>query len=211
MAKISNPKSSATHRATSSDFWFHSALQIVMRVEWPTLKLQKLMQLHFFVLANFVLAPTNQFSTRSCVNETISNFVWFSRSTKPWLDIRLRKRSRMNSVATSRTASWRFSVVLTTKLSSFLISWWNQWRELVSHQTEIAQFKWNFLIWHIWFSGTNDRQLIRLVVTRCEIDMVEIKEAFERLFNESLRDCIKGDTSGDYKHALYVLIGEKKS
>lgn len=56
--------------------------------------------------------------------------------------------------------------------------------------------------------GTNDRQLIRLIVTRCEIDMTEIKEAFQRLFNESLKDCIKGDTSGDYKHALYALIGE---
>jgi len=59
--------------------------------------------------------------------------------------------------------------------------------------------------------GTNDRQLIRLVVTRCEIDMTEIKAAFERLFGESLKECIKGDTSGDYKHALYVLIGENKS
>lgn len=59
--------------------------------------------------------------------------------------------------------------------------------------------------------GTNDRQLIRLVVTRCEIDMTEIKEAFQRLFNESLKDCIKGDTSGDYKHALYALIGENRS
>jgi annexin A7/11 len=41
--------------------------------------------------------------------------------------------------------------------------------------------------------------------------MVEIKEAFQNLFNESLRDCIKGDTSGDYKKCLYALIGEKKS
>lgn len=59
--------------------------------------------------------------------------------------------------------------------------------------------------------GTNDRQLVRLVVTRCEIDMVEIKEAFERIFNESLKSMIKGDTSGSYKHALYALIGEQRS
>lgn len=58
--------------------------------------------------------------------------------------------------------------------------------------------------------GTNDRQLIRLVVTRCEIDMTEIKEAFERLFGESLKACIRGDTSGDYKHGLYALIGENR-
>ncbi|KAL7028246.1 hypothetical protein ACKWTF_005774 [Chironomus riparius] len=59
--------------------------------------------------------------------------------------------------------------------------------------------------------GTNDRQLVRLVVTRCEIDMTEIKEAFERLFGESLKTMIKGDTSGAYKYALYALIGEQRS
>lgn len=59
--------------------------------------------------------------------------------------------------------------------------------------------------------GTNDRQLIRLIVTRCEIDMTEIKGAFERIFKETLKSFIKGDTSGDYKHAIYVLIGENKS
>ncbi|CAO1417273.1 unnamed protein product [Diamesa hyperborea] len=59
--------------------------------------------------------------------------------------------------------------------------------------------------------GTNDRQLIRLIVTRCEIDMTEIKAAFERIFTESLKSFIKGDSSGDYKHALYALIGENRS
>uniref|UniRef100_U5EWZ9 Annexin n=1 Tax=Corethrella appendiculata TaxID=1370023 RepID=U5EWZ9_9DIPT len=59
--------------------------------------------------------------------------------------------------------------------------------------------------------GTNDRQLIRLIVTRCEIDMRDIKDAFQRLYGDSLRNWIKGDTSGHYKHALYVLIGEEKS
>ncbi|GAB0087118.1 Annexin [Sergentomyia squamirostris] len=59
--------------------------------------------------------------------------------------------------------------------------------------------------------GTNDRQLIRLLVTRCEIDLADIKTTFERLYGKSLRSWIKGDTSGHYKHALYVLIGEEKS
>lgn len=59
--------------------------------------------------------------------------------------------------------------------------------------------------------GTNDQKLIRLIVTRCEIDMVEIKAAFNRLFGKSLKDFIKSDCSGDYKHALYALIGEKRS
>lgn len=39
--------------------------------------------------------------------------------------------------------------------------------------------------------GTNDAQLIRLVVTRCEIDMVEIKEAFQRKYGKTLKSFIK--------------------
>lgn len=59
--------------------------------------------------------------------------------------------------------------------------------------------------------GTNDSSLIRLVVTRCEIDMVDIKEEFQRYYGKSLKSFIKGDTSGHYKHALYALIGENRS
>jgi len=40
--------------------------------------------------------------------------------------------------------------------------------------------------------------------------MTEIKATFERLFGESLRSFISGDTSGDYKYALYALIGEQR-
>ncbi|KAH8287611.1 hypothetical protein KR054_010750, partial [Drosophila jambulina] len=59
--------------------------------------------------------------------------------------------------------------------------------------------------------GTNDAQLIRVIITRCEIDMIEIKAAFERLYGKSLKSWIKGDTSGHYKHALYALVGEQRS
>ncbi|XP_055845783.1 annexin B11 isoform X1 [Episyrphus balteatus] len=59
--------------------------------------------------------------------------------------------------------------------------------------------------------GTNDKQLIRVIITRCEIDMQDIKAAFEGLYGKSLKSWIKGDTSGHYKHALYALIGEQRS
>lgn len=39
--------------------------------------------------------------------------------------------------------------------------------------------------------GTNDRQLIRLVVARCEVDMMEIKREYQNLYGESLADAIK--------------------
>ncbi|XP_073831772.1 annexin B11 [Musca autumnalis] len=59
--------------------------------------------------------------------------------------------------------------------------------------------------------GTNDKQLIRVIITRCEIDMADIKAAFERMYGKSLKSWIKGDTSGHYKHALYALVGEQRS
>lgn len=59
--------------------------------------------------------------------------------------------------------------------------------------------------------GTTDSQLIRIIVTRSEIDLADIKQVFEQVFNDSLRNWIKGDTSGHYKHALYALINEERS
>jgi annexin A7/11 len=59
--------------------------------------------------------------------------------------------------------------------------------------------------------GTNDNSLIRLVVTRSEIDLEDIKEAFLRKYGKTLKSFIKGDTSGHYKHALYALTGENRS
>lgn len=58
--------------------------------------------------------------------------------------------------------------------------------------------------------GTNDRSLIRLCVTRCEIDMMDIKDEFQRHYGKSLKSFIKGDTSGHYKHALFALCGESR-
>jgi len=55
-------------------------------------------------------------------------------------------------------------------------------------------------------AGTDDPKLIRLIVSRCEIDMENIKEEYEKLYKESLEKAIKGDTSGDYKRTLLTLI-----
>lgn len=38
--------------------------------------------------------------------------------------------------------------------------------------------------------GTEDRDLIRLVATRSEIDMGEIKDAFAEQYGETLAECI---------------------
>ena len=40
-------------------------------------------------------------------------------------------------------------------------------------------------------AGTNDDQLIRCVVSRCEVDMVEIKQAFQSRYGKSLKSFIE--------------------
>ncbi|XP_041485259.1 annexin-B12-like isoform X2 [Lytechinus variegatus] len=55
--------------------------------------------------------------------------------------------------------------------------------------------------------GTDDDTLMRVIISRVEIDMVEIKQEFQKAYNQSLGRFIKGDTSGDYRKILLALIG----
>jgi len=57
-------------------------------------------------------------------------------------------------------------------------------------------------------AGTNDRDLIRLVVTRSELDLGSIKDTYARMYGKSLESDIKSDTSGDYKKMLVALCEE---
>nr|QLK97565.1 annexin [Heterodera glycines] len=54
--------------------------------------------------------------------------------------------------------------------------------------------------------GTRDSDLIRLVISRSEIDLADIKHAFHTLHKKSLEEAIKGDTSGAYRDALLALV-----
>ncbi|KAM6940513.1 annexin A5b [Xenentodon cancila] len=56
-------------------------------------------------------------------------------------------------------------------------------------------------------AGTDDDTLIRGMVTRSEVDMLDIRSEFRRMFARSLHSMIKGDTSGDYRKALLLLCG----
>ncbi|KAK3586058.1 hypothetical protein CHS0354_033180 [Potamilus streckersoni] len=55
--------------------------------------------------------------------------------------------------------------------------------------------------------GTRDVDLIRAIITRSEIDMVQIKKAFLGLTNQTLWKWLEGDCSGDYKRLLQAVVG----
>ncbi|KAM4707744.1 annexin A5 [Discoglossus pictus] len=54
-------------------------------------------------------------------------------------------------------------------------------------------------------AGTDDCTMIRVMVSRSEIDMLDIRQEFRKSFGKSLYQMIKGDTSGDYRNTLLML------
>jgi annexin D len=58
--------------------------------------------------------------------------------------------------------------------------------------------------------GTSDSTLIRVVVTRAEIDMQFIKAEYHRMYKRSLADTIHAQTSGNYRTFLLSLVGRDR-
>uniref|UniRef100_A0A3Q1CST2 Annexin n=1 Tax=Amphiprion ocellaris TaxID=80972 RepID=A0A3Q1CST2_AMPOC len=56
-------------------------------------------------------------------------------------------------------------------------------------------------------AGTKDRTLIRIMVSRSEVDMLDIRQEYVKNYGKSLYTHISGDTSGDYKKLLLKLCG----
>ncbi|CAJ0938914.1 unnamed protein product, partial [Mesorhabditis belari] len=54
--------------------------------------------------------------------------------------------------------------------------------------------------------GTRDNDLIRVLVTRSEVDLRVIKDEYKELYGKTLEDHIKGDTSGLYKDCLLKIV-----
>ncbi|CAG0888112.1 unnamed protein product, partial [Darwinula stevensoni] len=55
--------------------------------------------------------------------------------------------------------------------------------------------------------GTKDNVVIRVLVTRSEIDLEDIKQRYVAMYKCSLVDAIRKDTSGDYEKVLVRLLG----
>jgi annexin A7/11 len=54
--------------------------------------------------------------------------------------------------------------------------------------------------------GTKDHILIRVLVTRSEIDMPQIKQYYKQLFGKDMVTDVKNDISGDYQKLMVGLI-----
>ena len=55
-------------------------------------------------------------------------------------------------------------------------------------------------------AGTKDKKLMRILITRDEIDMPQIRAAYQKLYGRDMVGDIRSDTSGDYKAILHELV-----
>ncbi|XP_046581199.1 annexin B9-like [Haliotis rubra] len=54
--------------------------------------------------------------------------------------------------------------------------------------------------------GTSDTDLIRVIVSRSEVDLEEVKEAYQDMYETSLSEAVASECGGDYKKMLVNLI-----
>ncbi|KAH9780532.1 Annexin [Citrus sinensis] len=57
--------------------------------------------------------------------------------------------------------------------------------------------------------GTDDTTLVRVIVTRTEIDMQYIKAEYSKKYKKTLTDAVHSETSGNYRTFLLSLLGPK--
>ncbi|XP_007941602.1 annexin A13 [Orycteropus afer afer] len=55
-------------------------------------------------------------------------------------------------------------------------------------------------------AGTDEETLIRVIVTRAEVDLQRIKAKFQEKYQKSLSDMVRSDTSGDFQKLLVALL-----
>ncbi|KAF6733687.1 Annexin A3 [Oryzias melastigma] len=55
--------------------------------------------------------------------------------------------------------------------------------------------------------GTHESTLTRIMVTRSEIDLLDIRAEFKKLYNHSLQSALQSEVSGDYGDCLKAICG----
>ncbi|XP_058267423.1 annexin A3b [Hemibagrus wyckioides] len=58
-------------------------------------------------------------------------------------------------------------------------------------------------------AGTNEAMLTRIMVSRSEIDLMDIKAEYKKMYSRSLYSDIKSDTTGDYEKTLLGICGSQ--
>lgn len=76
---------------------------------------------------------------------------------------------------------------------------------MVEHAVNRPKFYSEALYHSMVGAGTHDFLLMRVIILRSEIDLLDIKEVYDKE-HKSLVDAIKGDTSGDYEKLLLTLL-----
>ncbi|CAK9296932.1 unnamed protein product [Gordionus sp. m RMFG-2023] len=60
--------------------------------------------------------------------------------------------------------------------------------------------------------GTKDNDLIKIITSRSEIDLEDIKNEYNKLYKKSLEKAVRGDVTGNYQNLLVAIIkGNRKS
>ena len=54
--------------------------------------------------------------------------------------------------------------------------------------------------------GTDEHTLNRIVISRCEVDMIQIKREYQNLYDKPMEVDVGGDVSGDYGRLLLMLL-----
>ncbi|XP_064621372.1 annexin A6-like [Lineus longissimus] len=56
--------------------------------------------------------------------------------------------------------------------------------------------------------GTDERPLIRIIVSRSEVDLGAIKKQYKEKYGKSLVDAVRSETSGDFKDCLLAIVNK---
>jgi len=54
--------------------------------------------------------------------------------------------------------------------------------------------------------GTKNKDLVRIIASRREVDLLEISEAYTKIYGKSLKEVLSDDTSGDFKLLLLEIL-----